>query len=188
MVPSRVIASRRCSTESRFFRSAGEAALLLQRELRDQVLFEERFVRLRGRGPPACDCDSMLATFGFLAEERALQLRLAVGERRLRRLDRRARASLTACSSCGLRQLEDDRVGRDLRAGAEDDALDASLRLRVDPADVFGHERARAADLAQHRALLHRVDPDDGAIDGGRGGLQLRDAERDAGHHDDRDA
>ncbi len=61
-------------------------------------------------------------------------------------------------------QLEDDRVGLDdVGARQRDDALDRGFGGRGDPPDVFGHERARASDLAQHRPALGRVAP-------GRGG------------------
>ena len=70
--------------------------------------------------------------------------------------------------------------GVDDRAGAQDDLVDAALGARGDPADFLRHERAEAADLADHRAAFHGVDPHEVALDGGRGGLEPREAEGDA--------
>jgi hypothetical protein len=81
-------------------------------------------------------------------------------------------------------ELEDDGVGRHLRAGPQDDALDAALRRRGQPAPrlVDRHQRAETAHLAQHRAALHRVDPHGGAFHRRRGRLEARQHDRDAGH------
>jgi len=55
----------------------------------------------------------------------------------------------------------------------------AALGARGDPADVDRDKRARAVDLPDHRAALHRIDPDEAPVDGRHGGLQAR--ENDAG-------
>ncbi len=71
----------------------------------------------------------------------------------------------------GIGEHEDDAVRGDDGAGAEDDLIDAALGAGGDPADLFGDEGAEAADLAEHLAAFHGVDPDEVAINRGRGGL-----------------
>ena len=77
-------------------------------------------------------------------------------------------------------QLEDDRVGLDdVGARQRDDALDRGLGGRSDPPDVLGHERARSADLPEHRTALGRVAPGRRSLHSGRRRLQLREADGD---------
>src|SRR5262245_62897640 len=73
-------------------------------------------------------------------------------------------------------ELEDDRVLLHLIAGVAEDALDATLRHGGDPANLLGDERAGAADLAQHLAAFHRVDPERALLHPRRGGLHAREA------------
>ena len=97
----------------------GEAALPLHGELGDEPVLVERFVRLEvQRGLLVLRLD--IRGRRFLAEERALQLRLAVGVGRLRRLVAEL-GFLDRLGQLRIAQLENDAVGRDLRAGAEHD-------------------------------------------------------------------
>ena len=65
-------------------------------------------------------------------------------------------ASLSACCTLRVAQLEDDGVGRDLDAGTQDDLLDAALRRRGHPAARFVHRapacRGRAPGAPSGRA------------------------------------
>ena len=88
----------------------------------------------------------------------------------------------------GIREHEDDAVGGDDGARAEDDFIDAALGAGGDPADFFGDEGAEAADVAEHLAAFHGVDVDEVAVDGGGGGLQAREKEGDADEHGSRDS
>jgi len=89
-------------------------------------------------------------------------------------------ASSAATNDVGIGEKEDDAVGRDGRAGAEDDFVDAALGARGDPGDFLGDEGAEAADLAEHLALGDGADPDEIAFDGGGGGFELREGDGDA--------
>jgi hypothetical protein len=79
-----------------------------------------------------------------------------------------------------VRHLEDDTIRLDLRARAEDVALDATGGGGRDPPDVLGDERAGAADLTDHRSALDRVDPHRRAVHTRRGRPEARHADGDA--------
>ena len=79
----------------------------------------------------------------------------------------------------GVRELQNHAVGLHLGAGPQDDLLDAPLRGRRNPSDVFRRERAESAHLANHRPALHGVGPDDRALNGRRGRFQPRQADAD---------
>ncbi len=51
--------------------------------------------------------------------------------------------------------------------------LDSAGRDGGQPAHLLGDERAGSADLSDELAHLDSVHPDRGALDGGRGGLEL---------------
>ena len=75
-------------------------------------------------------------------------------------------------------QLEDHALAIYCGAWTQDDPLDARLRRRGDPADVFGDERADASDLAHERAALDLIDPHLRSLDCGRRRLEARQTER----------
>jgi len=76
-------------------------------------------------------------------------------------------------------QLHQHRSGLDLRARPQRDPLHAARGVRGDQTDLLGNQRPRAFDLAQHRAALHRVRPEAGAVHDGRRRSQPGKAERD---------
>ena len=77
-------------------------------------------------------------------------------------------------------QLQNIGVGFDDGAARQrDDPLDRGFGGRGDPADVFGHQRAGATHLAEHRAPLDGVAPIVARLHGRRRRLQLRQTDRD---------
>ena len=111
-------------------------------EVADQLPFGQRLVHLR--------LHARLLVVGFDGRSRGALLQRVV----LQCMRRFASAASAACSfSCGLlhflfelrvRQLEDDGVGRDGRSGPHQDALDAPLRRRRNPADILGRRACPA--------------------------------------------
>ena len=83
-------------------------------------------------------------------------------------------------------ELKDDAVGRDGAARTKQDPIDEALSRRRNPADVFGHQRAAAADFAEQRTPFDGVDPQRRALDAGSGRLQTRQAEGDQQNGDQR--
>ena len=77
-------------------------------------------------------------------------------------------------------QFEDHRLGRqNRRARKRHDAIDGGVGARREPADVFRHQRAGPAHLAQHLAALDGVAPRGATFHGRRGGTQLREDDGD---------
>ncbi len=72
----------------------------------------------------------------------------------------------------GIGQLQQHRIGLDLRSGFDDDTLDVRGSLSGDPADLLRHQRAWTAHFAQHLAALYRIQPDTGPLDLRRSRLQ----------------
>ena len=107
----------------------------------------------------------------LLAEKGAFERGALVPQVGLGRLRRQARLH-DLLFELRVRQFDDDRAGRHLRAGAEDDALDAAGGRGRDPADVFRNEASGAAHRARHRTALDRVDPDRRALHFGSRGLE----------------
>ena len=86
-----------------------------------------------------------------------------------------ARRALSAsCSTCGLLSSRMTESGRTSGARPKQDALDAAIGRRRQPARVFRHERAEAAHLANERPALDGVDQQRRTVDGRRGGLHPR--------------
>ncbi len=81
----------------------------------------------------------------------------------------------------GVGHFQDHRIGRDIGARLDQEALDARVRRGGDLADPLGlgHERAGAANLPLHRAALDDVDQDRALVHRWRRRLQPRQAERD---------
>ena len=121
---------------------------------------------------------------GFGGEDAAFDLYAEVGEFGLGGLKLGVGVGGGA-DDIGIAEDEDDAVGRDRGAGTENDFVHAALRARGDPGDLFGDERAEAAYLAEHLAAFHGVDPDEVALDGGRGGFEARKQHGDADQSDD---
>src|SRR5258707_7205067 len=70
-------------------------------------------------------------------------------------------------------ELKDYAAGLHDGAGMNQDAIDAGVGLRGNPADVLGDKRAEAVHVAQHRAAFYLVGPDGGFIDGGGGWAEM---------------
>ena len=68
--------------------------------------------------------------------------------------------------------FQNDGVGLHQMSGANYDFVHARGGLRRNPVNVFRHQGAQAAHLAEHRSTLHGVRPDGGGVDGGRRRLQ----------------
>ena len=68
--------------------------------------------------------------------------------------------------------------------GQRDDPFDAASVLGSDPADVFGDQRAGAANLAEHRAALDGVGPHRAELHGRRRRFQLRETDGDEHEHE----
>src|SRR5690606_14575401 len=115
---------------------------------------------------------------GLLIELLAAEPQLDLGELRARRLELIARF-LGLAHQIGVRKLDEHGLGRDGRAGPDEDALDAALGLGGDPADLARHEHARPAHLPEHLALANSVDPERSSRDAGGRGLEPADADRD---------
>src|SRR5690606_22440528 len=103
---------------------------------------------------------------------------LDLGELRARRLELIARF-LGLAHQIGVRKLDEHGLGRDGRAGPDEDALDAARGLGGAPADLARHEHARPAHLPEHLALANGVDPERSSRDAGGRGLEPADADRD---------
>ena len=69
-------------------------------------------------------------------------------------------------------QFQDNRTGVHDGAGAQNNSFDSHIRLRGNPADVFGHQGSEPVDFAQHRSALHFVGPDGRPVHCRRRGAQ----------------
>ncbi|MBW8838645.1 MAG: hypothetical protein JF602_02135 [Gemmatimonadetes bacterium] len=85
-------------------------------------------------------------------------------------------------------QRENRLVGCDTDTGAHRQGLHASAGRGDDDPDVFGNERSRRVHRDRHVALLHRVDPERGALDGRRCRLEPTDECGDDEHANDSNA
>ena len=125
---------------------------LLQIESRDELVFRERFLHLPRRlgfvefGLDGCRRRALLELI-------VLDLHAKVGQRRLGGADLQL-GVVQLLFELRVGQLQDHAVGFHRGAGAQDDLVDAPLRGRRNPADVFRHQRAEAAHLAEHRARV----------------------------------
>ena len=75
----------------------------------------------------------------------------------------------------GIRKLEDDRLGLDAVAGQQMEPLNTAGGDGRDPARVLRHERPGPANLDDHVALLHGIEPR--RFDGWGRGLEIRERE-----------
>ena len=151
----------------------------------DEALLEETLVRLRRQiGLVEVRLDGRRG--GLLVHELALEAHLHVRRLGLRGLELPLGVGRVA-RELGVRHLEEDGVGLHDGAWLHEETLDAAVGCGGEPANSFrlGDERSGAAHLAEHRALLDRVDPDGALLDGGRRGLQPREAEREEKRRDD---
>ncbi len=186
LVPSRVICKPVLLGREPVLQIFNAAALLLHDQLGDEILLEQRFVRIELHlGLVQLGFDTRRR--GFLGEQRALEVGLPVVVRGLRGLIREL-GVLHGLLHVRVVENEDDRVGFHLRARTQDDVLDPSLGLRGNPADVFRSQDAGSADLPREVAALDGVDPDDRPIDRRRRRPQPRDAQRNASDDEHGDA
>jgi hypothetical protein len=141
---------------------------LLEGALLGERLQPRRFgVRLglgQGRAP--------VEALAFEVEPRGRELGAGCGDLELRRIRR--------AFDLGVRQLDDHGVRGDGLARAHQHAVDARFLARRKPARLARLQAPGPAHLALERAFFHFVEVQLFPRDGGRAGLELRDADRDA--------
>ena len=76
-----------------------------------------------------------------------------------------------------VRELDQDGVRLNGRAGQGKDALDASLRCGSYEPDLLRHQRADPPNLTEHVTTRHGIDPDRRAVHRESGGVEGGDAE-----------
>ena len=84
----------------------------------------------------------------------------------------------------GVAEFEKDGIRGHLGAGLDEDSFNPAIGFGLDVLDQFGDEKSWAMDLPEHFAALDSAGPDGGPVDGGGGGFESKDDERDRGKGD----